>query len=668
MGKIEFKLKKSPSTYNIPLSSILVSPIDAKDVIQIDDYSYKLSGNIVDINSVVLSDVRYDADLKSVVANVSSVDNDILITNRSYLDSSTGKYHPLWYSHTLSTPYYNKTYVKKTLRRRIRKDFIESDRIFTYLSDSNNSPIINGSIEVTRKLSAGSAYETIQPDAYSVNYSEKKIVLSNDVVIIPGTTNPIYEIVITYEVLNLDLLVIPLNGECKYIVDVYRPILTVREYFCVEILADTLSPFRVVYKYANENGEIKERDEYTIVCPIFKQVDDSIIANTTISVSSDKTMRRMYSLNEVSQAIGLSYNIRLSEPNMNYSYYITSNREVGTKIKLGLPINTSYKAHWYLTIPSTKVISYEVLPGNTVSKRTYDFTTSKAYKTITEKVEIIGSNLVSLSHKNPIISKTSMGSYSGIVILRNNVSVEILYVDRSSGTICLNTDVSKKEHITATYTISISDYEITNMCFNPIGSHQYHNKNTKKMAYLICTVASEYLNPSSSKIFIKELPKFRSGRAIEYNIDIVESKLNSPLFETRKEYREDMGLPDIFMTATELHRIEPIGLVYLSNPLDEDGFLLNDVRVYGGGTKDSGYSCYDSNLYDGESVDLSAKLHYIIPKWVYDDLRARALEYDENISHLSDKESRVDSILDSYIKSKLEKYSQLGTEFTYEVL
>ena len=123
-----------------------------------------------------------------------------------------------------------------------------------------------------------------------------------------------------------------------------------------------------------------------------------------------------------------------------------------------------------------------------------------------------------------------------------------------------------------------------------------------------------------------------------------------------------------FYSESVLYRIEILALVYLTNPLDEDGFEINDVRTYGGGYIVPKYSCYDYSLYDGEMIDLSAKLQYSIPKWIYSDLRERALEYDEAIAHLSDKEARVDSIVSSKILGVLRKYSQPGTDISYEVV
>ena len=189
------------------------------------------------------------------------------------------------------------------------------------------------------------------------------------------------------------------------------------------------------------------------------------------------------------------------------------------------------------------------------------------------------------------------------------------------------------------------------------------------MVYAIFMLADQYTQ--GSNIVICELEKYRTGRQINYTYSILDNMINSEEPSERNEYRATMTLPSSpvdLLSETKLYRMEPLALVYLSNPLDNDGFMINDVRTYGGGYKKPRYSCYDNSLYDGERIDLSAKIHFTVPKWIYNDLRARALEFDEDISHLSDKEHRVDGLLHSKLTALFEKYSQLGTDISYEVV
>lgn len=686
MGKIEFSLKRTPNSLDIPLASLRTAPLDGRDVIRIEDYSEYISSNIVDINSIITSTVDTvlnTNDIKYSVLNMTTPDIDILVTDKTYFDEKKVEYFPLWYKHTLSSAYYNKSFTTKTIKRRVRADYIESDRVFTYLTDGDNKIIVDGSLNVSVCYFANGTQIPLDKNVYDLDYTSKKLTISSDYMYIwiegKGTSDsvrtetPVFEIIVSYDILSLDILVTPIDVSAKYIVQVYRPILSISDYFVLELYSNLPTPFHIIYKYADSANHISEMEEYTLSIPVYTFIENDSFYSVLSNMKSYDLRDKCFTLSEIVDPafVGVNYNIHISESNSYKTYYITNNRDKISKLRVNLPRSTKYSDHWFLTLTPAKIAKYDSL-GN---KCTFSYLTNGVYKTITEKATIVGGNLIALSHKDPLVSRSVTGKYSGITVTRNGVSVDILYIDKNKGLVCLEDDVSRKESIYVSYSIKQTGTEIQDICFNPTEGHKYHNGNVKKNVYAICAIPTEYAGGEKT-IYIKEFPKYENGRTITYTYDKLNEIINSSAAATRNPVRLAMGIPlktkdnkiVDFYSESILYRIEILALVYLTNPLDEDGFEINDVRTYGGGYIVPKYSCYDYSLYDGEMIDLSAKLQYSIPKWIYSDLRERALEYDETIAHLSDKEARVDSIVSSKILGVLRKYSQPGTDISYEVV
>jgi hypothetical protein len=137
--------------------------------------------------------------------------------------------------------------------------------------------------------------------------------------------------------------------------------------------------------------------------------------------------------------------------------------------------------------------------------------------------------------------------------------------------------------------------------------------------------------------------------------------MNSANSSIRNSYRADIiGLPDSHKGPT-LKKLEPLAITYVINPLDEDGYMVEDARLFGGGTAAKHRSFYDHSYFDGEATDMESYLVYKFPRWIYDDLVARAMFWDPDTVTASNPSSHAMEAARKLIKSKVRKFSQLGT-------
>ena len=111
----------------------------------------------------------------------------------------------------------------------------------------------------------------------------------------------------------------------------------------------------------------------------------------------------------------------------------------------------------------------------------------------------------------------------------------------------------------------------------------------------------------------------------------------------------------------DLIRLEPLALMYVINPLDEDGYLVEDARLFGGGTESRNRSFYDYSYYDGESTDMESYIRVHVPQYMYNDVKSRALLWDPDVIVSDNPEAMAHQKTMALIRSKVKKFSQLGT-------
>ena len=179
--------------------------------------------------------------------------------------------------------------------------------------------------------------------------------------------------------------------------------------------------------------------------------------------------------------------------------------------------------------------------------------------------------------------------------------------------------IPRGDVVTVEYIVAKDYVTVDRICMNPLDSHVHHNKGIRDNVILFAIADTTYTESGALPVYTKTMPLYSGEDFINYTADYIEQQLNADSYATRTSFRQGMdSIPNDLVTTTD--RMEVLGIVYAMNPLDKDGYLVEDARIYGGGTNSRNRSFHEWSHYDGESTDLELYIKAHIPQTVVDNL------------------------------------------------
>lgn len=648
---MEFTLKRAATDYDIPLAYISMGEVKASDVVQIHDHSSELDNNP---SAAFRSIQTYPS--TQYYLNSDNVFGRILVTDEYYYDQITGSKVAMWYSHPLRQAHYNPNVVDRSVKQRVREDKVLSDRTLKSLVPSQGSyVIVTGSVEIQRKLTAGSSYTTLTRHEYYVDYSVGTVIVSENAMYDngnPDTGTPIYEYKVNYKLAPISMRV-QTKDVTSYRIELFQIDQNSDEYFTVNVLTDNDEQLLVKYRTRLDTGVIGEAEEYTTAIPMFTEVDEDVREDIATDSNYDVLARRVFSR--------VSSRVYTTEINGDHTFNYKPRYAKSTKISVESPYPGDFTSDWRLTITEGSV---------TNNNGTYTIEPQTSKKRVREQARVVDKETIAVSGRNLAARLNYDGTWNGIIVTKrkDGSTIGVNSIDAKHGVITLSSHVSRKDEIDVDYMIYSSGLELYTPSFNPMLHYSGRNGSTKDMAAIVCIVEAARVPPERRyPIYIKYVNMLSGGRPVTFSYDTIDGWINSTSRIVRTIYRSDMGLPSEFLGNT-LIRVEPLAVVQLVNPLDSDAYDTGDMRVFGGGYSSTHRSFYDYSIYDGESADLESMLVIEVPGWIKNDLAERAKLWDVDVtkSSASEIDKHAEARALSLIEKAAKKFSMLGT--TQEVV
>ena len=191
-------------------------------------------------------------------------------------------------------------------------------------------------------------------------------------------------------------------------------------------------------------------------------------------------------------------------------------------------------------------------------------------------------------------------------------------------------------------------------------SHIEHNYNIKDNILIFFII--DTANCGDLPIAVKILPLYVNNQFMYYSIDDIEDMANAEDMQDRTSFRSDMlNLPAGLVNSNI--ELGILGAIYIVNPIDTDGYTVEDMRVYGGGTTEQHRSFNEYSFYDGEAADPELYLKLHMKENLFNDLVSRIYKWDPEVVKLEgtdNKDSLARQKATELIKKKMVKFTQLG--------
>lgn len=669
-----FRLRKEPTIGDISIATLHIKEVMSDDIIQIVDFSNRLENNpisaIKNMSSVPKALTAENDDDRYLLQSESTF-GKINITNEYFYNTISNESIPLWFSHCMKHTYFNSNSIQKTIKRVIRKEYKESDRIITAMIPASGNYIILGD-SVSVEKTKGSDTGFLDRNHFFVDYGKGTVKILSDIVENED------EYIIRYTLLPIDVTVITFGNEI-YRLEVWpalhklcsacngigcdtcngKKYIPYSNNYILNILCTDNQPIYVSYKSSTTTDLVEEIEEYTTPTNIFNIVDNNTRKNLIATIDNDWdvsfTTHRVFS---ILQDINYNDSIYVTCYNPDMVFTFRPDTIYDTKIKITKPKSLGFNIDWYPSITKGEILTHDGNYFSTGSPNEVGTTIS-----ISETARIIDPVTISVAGGYILAMYTYDDKWYGVTVRKSDGSeINVQSIDLKNGIIKLEEKISRLEVITVDYQTNIIGNELHNICINPLITHEYHNNNIIKNIILFMLAENDESHKGQLPVYIKILDKYVDAQPVTYTYDEINNKLNSSDSIVRNAYRNDiLDLPSKY-NGDILYRLEPLALVYAINPLDEDGYLVEDARIYGGGTTYRNRSFYEHSLYGGELADMELYLKYHIPIDVYNDLISRAKMWDESTIISDSPDSSAKSSVMNLLKNKVKKYSLLGTK------
>jgi hypothetical protein len=572
-----------------------------------------------------------------------------IVTSEYHYNPQTGISIPLWYIHYLRELYYNSDSIEKSIKRNIRNSYENSDRIISAMIPSASGYVIlGGSVSVRRTRE--SVHVNLDPWEFAIDYGK------GEVSVLRSKVQADDVLLVRYTLVPVDIQV-ETEDEGFYRIEVREVVTGYSTYYTTAVLTPIGSSVRVKYKAAISSQTVDEVTESTTPTPLFVQVEESVRADVVNRVRAgdpvDIVSTRVFSLSEVE---GGADHIYITTNNKDSKFTFTSSSRYNNRIRLTRPESLGFMVDWYPRTTTGSVHTYDdrhFLVG--------DLGDPCPIVTTTEVARVVDPTTLSVSKGDLLAMYTSERGWYGVTVERKDgVILSVESLDTQNGLINLATEVSRLDIIKVTYQAYTEGHTVDRVCLNPLDTHAYHNKNIRKV--MVLYVLGENRYSEDTPVYARTLEKYIEAKPVTYTYSEIDNLLNSSNKDTRNTYRSLIDeLPDIYLDD-DLIRLEPLALLYVINPLDEDGYLVEDARLSGGGTIVKHRSYFDYSYYDGEGTDMESYLSIKVPQYMYNDLKDRAIRWDPDVITSSDPSAEAHKKTIELIRRKVKKFSQLGTK------
>ena len=640
------KTKRSLGPYDVPIANIQVKTVGSHDMVQLTDMSEGIAGNV----EAAISSISTRPLGSGYVGNeyrfaAKNIYGEIDVTDELYDNRATGISTPLWYVHSVKRSYYNSTMTTRSVRKTIKLGHVESGRIIGGLLPSNVRSIMVFNSMVIQDATAAI---TLPFDAYVVNHDAGSVTIRRDYAI----ANHTY--VLTYATIVEDLTV-KAPSDSYWMFEIEQAVPEITDYFHLRILSSDSKPFEITYTSFGEDENVSVFTERTFAIPIFTEVPEVIRSGIVADSSCESLIRRAFSYENV----GTSQYIKSYSRNADRLYHFRSRTPLASKIHLVKPVQHSVDDDWYLGVTTGRFIGSDYRQFQVVGKSGIG-----DFEDVTEVGTIVDSSTIWLSRKNIVFFITSEQEIGGIDVVRSDGTVvPVDSVDSQRGIVYLRESISQQDQITVSYRATSNQCQCTSVCFNPLLSHADHNRDVKGKVFAFFLADISGCPGSSLPVFAKPLDLYDGQDFTVYTRDYLDGNVNSATAGTRSAFRSDIiGIPADLIYSSG--RLEVLGTAYLSNPLDEDGYLVEDSRIYGGGSSEYIRSAFDYGYFDGEATDLESLIRVHIPQTIVDDMIAKAMIWNPEVAVLSDPAAREELARQrvmELITAKVRKFSMLGT-------
>jgi len=652
---LKFTLKRAATDYDIPLASITIAELKAADLIQLYDYGPQLNGN--PIAAFRFMETFPDGTNPEAAMRYRLVSDNlfgkVLLTDEFNYEKAFGTRIPLWFAHPLRQAYFNPNSLAREVKKKVRVDHVQSDRILPSLIPAKGSyVIVSDSVTVSVKELLSSPYVTLPRDSFHIDYARGTIAVKSEAMY--GLDGPIYEYKVNYTLVPIDIR-IQTTESVVYRIELIPIADGASEYYSVNILTDNDHMLFVVYRSQLGPGTIEDIQEYTTAIPLYTDVHDAVRLATILDTSLDIMARRVFSRVRAEQYDHLY----VTSSNNEHIFAFKSRYIQPSKISVNKPYVGDFTRDWKPRVSASHVVN---------STGEYEVVSKSGSLFVREIARVINSRTISLSGSDIIVRLLHTGGWDGVKVIRqvDGSSVGVQWVDARNGLVGLAQDISRRDEVIVEYCVRSNDMEIDDLCLNPMVHHDYHNNEIRTSAFVICILDRNLVPPERShSLYFKKLPKDVGGRPATYTYELVSSWLNSSDEIVRNTYRAGMGLPSSCL-GSRLIRVEPLALVRVANPLDQDAYELFDMRVFGGGYREWQPSFFDYSNYDGEGTDLESMLVIEVPTWIKENLAQRAQLWDPEVIKSDAPAPLANYKAEQLIKVKAEKFSMLGT--TQEVI
>jgi len=646
---VDFVLKQTPGSYDISLGSLQVKDIHSHDMVQMINYDSEHPKNRIAAVQQIISTVQSHG---SYVLNADNSFGDIQITDQFYFNKTTSDTYPLWYVHPLTNLYFNSRSQQREKTVVIRKSNIGRDRFIGNIIPSNeNYVLVLDSVSITGSVS-------ISDSDYIVNYGRGQIVFTEaKAAEIAGATEG--TVTIRYTLVPIDI---------KIVSPVYSfervELLEYDEfpgYFVARILSTTRRSLHVTFKQAERITKNKEEiEERTISQEVFTKVSESQRVAILASSKLSSLQKRVSSVVEDDSDL----HIKVHTSNRDTRFAISAADFASTKIKLRQPYGYSFSHDWYPEITNGSFeeegYTYTVDPlehSNNISK-------------VIETAEILTSTEIVLPRNAPRIYRDASRNVGGLSLTTpSGGSYTVDAVDMETSMAYLSRSISTGETVSSAYFRDRDSVPASHVSLNPLDIMSFSNQNIRDNVIVYLLSPSDSGFDLKSSVWCMVLPRYNSSNLpIEYQFDNLNININTADDTIRLDLRNNIvGCPAPLLRTDVIVRLQILGIVYVANPLDEDGFLIEDARIYGGGTATPGRSFHDYSRYDGEATDLSTRIILQLPQEYLDDMVDRAKVWDpESVKSDDPDETAYQRAMES-VRSALIKFTQLGTEKEIEV-
>jgi len=635
---MKYKLKKTQEANDIVIANISTKKVRSNNIMNIVDFSSRYRSNNIsllkEIKSGTYNRIEGTPSVVSKYLNRSNIFSNILLTDEYKYDKKLGTTIPLYYIHRINQAIYTNKVLQKSIA-------CPSVKIIENLIPDNGKYIIPEDSIVVSHLHNNSEY-LLPQDEFRVNYGNGSIELDSAV-------PPDHEIVVTYLLVE-DNFIISNPNNYSYRIRLEQLGLGITD-FRLSILSSSIEPIEIIFTALDYSENIREYTQSTIGELLYGEV----YPENQTSVSSNykiKTHSIEYNPITSNEDICVKKTISLSGDTTSYDteiYTFKSETQTTSKVKLVQVPNVDYDKGWMINVTPGYFYSeeYPVLYGVIPSLL--------GRIKVTDTPIRVTKSILSINMKDIIVSIGETGAPANVIVKRNGNPLTINKIDTYKGLIYLEENTTPTDILTVDYYVKNNIVEYGDINLNPLSIKEGIDLTQYIIVFLFPPAVTFY-----KELYHVLLPRYSKNGIINYDYDKIYDLLNGPV-----NIRDQIpGLSDLELPPAD---IIPIGYVYLSNCLDEDGFLLEDARTYGGGILDNKAGFFDISFYDGEKTDLNTILHVFIKQRIVDELYTRVLNYDREVQSYRNDIPAMEKLAHirtmEIINNKVEKFIPFGSEW-----